>query len=195
MSKVTGVLAILLLLCFCAEGQIIKGSYLIGGSGSYKRTRIYFPDNESFRQTTFSLAPNIGRFFFNRIAAGIALQHDRYNTRREAIPPQESWYGKAYWTFGPFARIYFLKPGKKLNFLADGRVGWQYSKSISEFGRSAAIYDGSSYQVFGGPAFFLNRYVALELLGGYTGFLTKSNLAADNRAFEARLGIQVHLPK
>jgi hypothetical protein len=195
MSKVTGVLAILLLLSFASSAQISKGSYLIGGNGSYKKTRIYFPNDESFRQTNLSLAPNVGRFFFNQIAAGIALQYDRYETKRNAVPPQGSSYGDAYWTFGPFARIYLLKSASKINFLADGRIGWQYNRDISGPGRAAAIYIGNSYQVFGGPAVFLNRYVALELLGGYTGFITKSNQANDNRAFEARLGIQVHLPR
>jgi hypothetical protein len=195
MSKVTGVLAILLLLCLCSEAQISKGDYLIGGNGSYKKTRIYFPNDESFRQTTLSLSPNVGRFFFNQIAAGLAVQYERYQTKRKVIPPQGGTYGDAYWTFGPFARIYALRSGRKVNFLADGRMGWQYNRDISGPGRSASIYVGSSYQVFAGPALFLNRYVAMELLGGYTGFLTKSNLAVDNRAFEARLGIQVHLPK
>ena len=193
MSKVTGVLAILLLLSFAAVAQISKGSYLIGGNGGFNRYNYELPNAITVKNTSINLSTNSARFFFDRFAAGVSLSFRYDNYRYDSDSAQVSPSGLTDVGFGPFARYYFLNATKKVNLLVDGRTGWKFSKSNVSNGAQFGYY-GQYFDIYAGPAFFLSKVVSLELLVGYSRFRS-AGPDSKFREFSSRAGLHVHIPR
>jgi hypothetical protein len=193
MSKITGVLAVLLLLCFGAGAQISKGDYLIGGNGSFKRYTSELPDATRAKTTLIGFSTDAGRFFLNRFAAGISANIQYGNHRYERDSVQSSPSGLIDLGVGPFARYYFLNTTSKVNLLMDGRTGWRFSRS-SVYRGDRFNYYGQYFDIYAGPAFFLSKFASLELLVGYSRFKSKGR-DAKFREFSSRAGLHLHFPR
>lgn len=193
MSKITPVLAILVLLQFSSKAQISKGNFIVGGNGSFSHNSNKFDGLLQSKDSRASLVPNLGFFLFNRFAAGVALQYDLYHQKYiNNFGGNNSSQTSHYFGGGPFVRYYFLNSTAKVNILADARLAWLYNRYKSDVTDATTILNNYAYDFSAGPAFFINKTVALELLAGYQN-RKYANYNHRVSGIQGRLGFQLHL--
>lgn len=157
--------------------QINKGQWLVGGNISFSQSQ--YGDVKDSKETVFSIQPNAGYFFIDKLAGGLRLGYssDKLKTADDATTA---------FSVAPFARYYFLDAAQKVNIFADASYG---------FG-SAGAKDKNSfnyYQFMAGPAVFLTPNTALELALSYKS--SGGDAYGDDRMkdFGFNIGFQVHL--
>ncbi len=168
----------ILLVATSANAQITKGNWMVGGSGSFY-SEDYKNEQFKYKNTVFGLRPNIGYFLINRLALGVSPVITFTKTDVSGTSPVTS-YGA-----GIFTRYYILNPEKKINILT--HVGYSLSKSSNSDGTSTIL------DLRGGPAFFINNSVALEMTLNYQASQLNSTTTVDVLSFA--LGLQIHLEK
>ncbi len=177
MSKTLKTIVItILLFTVTANAQITKGNWMVGGSGSLY-TENYKNDQFKYKNTVFGLRPNIGYFLINRLAVGVSPVVTFTNTNISGTSPVTS-YGA-----GIFTRYYLLNPEKRINILT--HCGYSASKSSNMDGTSTTL------DLRGGPAFFINNSVALEMTLNYQASRLNSTTTVDILSFG--IGLQIHL--
>lgn len=166
----------ILLFTITANAQITKGNWLVGGSGTFY-SEDYKNEQFKYKNTVFGLRPNIGYFLINRLAIGLSPVVTFTKTDGSGNSAVTS-YGA-----GIFTRYYILKPEKKINILT--HVGYSLSKSSNSDGNSTIL------DLRGGPAFFINNSVALEMTLNYQASKLNSTTTVDVLSFA--VGLQIHL--
>lgn len=176
MKKVL-IAALLLVSSNAIFAQINKGQWMVGGNISFSSSK--YGDVDDSKETMFSIAPNAGYFFIDKLAGGLrlAFSSDKVKTASDA---------STQLSIAPFVRYYFLDAAQKVNVFADGSYG---------FG-SAGAKDKESFNYFqfmAGPAIFLTPNTALELALSYKS--SGGDAYGDDRLkdFGFNIGFQIHL--
>ena len=177
MKTLTILFFILFATSFALNAQITKGNWMVGGDATF----LYADGKIDIGGKTFTMrcSPNIGYFFFDKMAAGIKTD---YTFSRTKVPNGTSTFEML--SLAPFARYYFLEIEKPTNVFLES----SYSMSV---------LNNSSNKEFilkGGTAIFLNSSVAFEIALEYANSTSKNVYIGDNKIL-LNFGIQVHLEK
>jgi hypothetical protein len=180
MKKIIALSTLALTVCF-ATGQTSKNSWLIGGTiGLTSSTQKESDAPGSSKATVFQLAPGVGYFFADNLAAGINLNLSTVHNSSDGSGSYGGYSSTGTtFTAGPFVRYYFsVAPQVKLFVHTD--ASWGSSKVSSSYagtgtndnppGAPISMYEGKA-----GAAFFLNPTVALEVTAGYQSMTEKDN--------------------
>ena len=175
------IFTIILFFTSLSYSQITKNNWLVGGSGNFKTTKTEKLSDGTKPyddRTIFSISPNIGYFFYDKLAGGISLSYTYDNIFEDY----------QYFGVGPFVRYYFRKSDKMINpFL---QTSYGFSKGKSDSGGSN---ESTGYTIKGGSAIFFNSSVALELSLNYDSSKFNSDVKSNN--FTVGIGFQIHLEK
>lgn len=179
-------IAIVLCLFFTVSnsfGQISKGNWLVGVSGSFYHTQ-YGPSSNEYTETNVTLSPVIGRFFKNNFVAGLkpSFSYSYYKSSGG------SQFMRKY-EVGPFLRYYFLPNPNKLNVFAQG--DFQYG--ILNV-RDNTNFHTKSFSLSAGPVIFLTNSIGLEFTTGYS-FSKIKEYQNETERLEVGIGLQIHLKK
>lgn len=182
---------IILFSTFSGFAQINKGQFLVGGSGSFYNKKI-----SGIETTNFTLSPNVGYFFLDKLAVGLNANLG-YTQSKYSINQKTDT--KAYGV-SPFVRYYVLPASNKVNFFAQASYGW--GKGITSYTTNDYKFklNTTSFAFAGGPVFFITPNVAVELSIGYGQNDSKyKNGNNENKLkdknFQAGVGFQIHLGK
>ena len=173
--------------------QTEKGNFLLGGSLS-----LYQQQNASSDMNAFSISPNIGYLFANRAVIGWHLTY--YYQRVAGMTPPLTNVVRHDHVFTPvvFGRYYFLKTTNKWQVFGQAGIGLSYANVINKFNNGQTFTNSESEgigELGVGVSYFLNRYVALELLTKYN-LNDKTLTFADHnysKGLQFRFGVQVYL--
>ncbi len=163
--------SLFLLFSYTANAQLSKGSFLIGGTANGSLSLDSNVDGLQTNSFSWSLNPNTGYFFKDKLAAGL-----RINTGRGWTPVASSFY----YNVSPFLRYYFLPQDKKWNLI--GETSFAYGQLFTDDVTDKYINLGFS----AGPVFFIRPNLGLEMLINYN-----QNLQGQNRLrFNTSIGLQ-----
>lgn len=167
-----------------SNGQIEKGSWLVGGSAGFTSDDHSSPLEKS-TVVVFDVSLNAGYFFISKLAVGLkpSYSFESYKGTTGTPIKVHNWYA------GPFVRYYFLPNDRMANFFAESSYAYGTSRYAGQSSHS------NKYTFLGGPVIFLNSAVGLELTIGYT--IEKYNTINQARlnTFQTGIGLQFHLPK
>lgn len=167
--------------------QITKNNWLIGGNGNFKTTateKLSDGTKAYDNRTIFSLTPNVGYFFYDKLAGGISLSYTFDNIYNQDYQ---------YFGVGPFLRYYFLNPEKRVNIFLQGNLNYYEGGGKTEDGRDTGKFHNNGYGIKAGTAIFLNSNVALEFSLDYLN--NRLNSALKEQTFMIGIGFQLHLEK
>ena len=173
-----------LFFCTLSHSQITKGNFLVGGNGGYFKTTIKNDLGSTNTSTNIlALNPNIGYFIVDKVVGGLKIEtiFDFEN------PKSNDYYSKV----SPFLRYYLLKSENRVNIFAEARYFTPFLKG------QLSINNTRGFGLTGGPVFFFNSSVALELGFDYS----KSNVSSEFTSvkeistFNVLIGFQIHLKK
>ncbi|MGZ5283470.1 MAG: outer membrane beta-barrel protein [Bacteroidia bacterium] len=200
-----------------ADAQILRNSFLIGGSMNFDysngKTTVERTGSQSFSRnepttTVFGIEPRFGYFLADNFCLGLNLDFRMNSTTADYTPRVGPTFSQTTTTTrlitGPFARYYGALSD---NVYAFGEVsfgGGLDSRLVSDPDDSLQLRGPQSVSVsnlqFGvGPGlnFFLNDYVAFEALAKYTysqstfsAFNEKAKTVGSNIRFT--VGLQVY---
>jgi hypothetical protein len=161
--------------------QITKRNWMVGGNGTFSSTKTESSSINAGTRNYFRIAPNIGYFFIDKLASGIAGVVNHEKTSAGSISDKQTYY-----SVGPFIRYYFLPSENQINIFSEGN----YQHFILNPGNESS----NSYTFMLGAVVFFNSSVGLELTGGYsiTNY-DKSDIKY--KIFQLGLGLQIHLEK
>jgi hypothetical protein len=165
--------------------QVDQGQWLAGGSAGFDHG-----SQGDDKQTTISIAPDLGYFVINQLAVGLRPEFAYYKTKSKVgtTTSTSSW---TMFSLAPFVRYYFMKSGDKINVFGDASYGFGSSKV-----KGGESVSGNYYQVKAGPAIFLTPNTALEFALYYRslGGDANENAAGDRDShFGLNVGFQIHL--
>jgi len=181
-----------------ANGQETdKWDFMVGGDFSLSSNTLKLKNdvasNEISNEYYIKIKPVFGYFFTDNIAIGININYDyaRYGSKENSNSISA----------GPFLRIYlgnsYVKP-----FIHGGvgfgnyKYSYDSSNNYDDIDISAYLFN---YNIGGGVAFFLNEYVALEVLVYYDNTSLKPNENNEENIKEVHsivsldVGFQVYL--
>jgi hypothetical protein len=200
--------------------QLNKGQWIVGGTGEYSSSKLdnsFSVGEVNSTNNELKMAPGAGYFFIDRLAGGlrIAVIQNSFSQSIESDPMPAYNYSSYTFNkssaigFSPFLRYYFLKPSKKINVFADGSYMLSFIKTTSRMyeyiqsgpnppslteSRSTSKNQAHNFTLAGGPVFFINPKVALELTIGYSiGSYSEGNQSS--QTFVMGAGFQIHLGK
>ncbi|MGH2643507.1 MAG: hypothetical protein ACRDE2_06135 [Chitinophagaceae bacterium] len=162
-----------------AKGQITKGTWMTGGNAGIVINNAYYP-MATTNLTTVSIAPDIGYFVIEKLTLGINASYELITGKNNNV----SQTTQHSYTFGPFARYYFLPVDHIVNLFAGG----YYKHYILEPGNSIT----NTYSFFAGPTAFFNSSVAIEMTAGFSSLITKNSIT---NSFVINAGFQIYLIK
>ena len=178
MKKLIFVLACILVTS-TLSAQIKKGQWLAGGNANWTTTSQ--SDYSNGNSTVISVNPDVGYFFIDKLAGGIKINYSFINQSG----------GSAYNSYGflPFVRYYVLPADKNINVFAEVATGWGNAYQGG--------YSGNSHvwSISAGPAFFLNKHVALECALNFSNYSGSNYNSGDAQTFGMNIGFQIHLGK
>ena len=186
MKQIT-LISLFLSLSSIGFSQINKGQFLVGGIislESFKYDNSLYGVNES---NTLNVAPNIGYFLCDKLAAGLRLNFVSINSNNPIV---ETLSKRT--SINPFLRYYFLPKANKVNAFFDAGYIYQRTRfKVNSNEGPPTKADG--YSVSAGPAIFLNKKIALEFIIRFTH--TKANDIGNTKenTFSSGLGLQIHL--
>jgi hypothetical protein len=166
---------------FHVVAQINRGNWMIGGSASFTSSEYKSSNSqETFKSFKTRINPNFGYFILNRFALGISPSFGFGNSNTN---PSQTSYGANF-----FARYYFLKSEKIVNFFTEASYGYFTSKveGISSISR------GNEFKI--GTSIFFNSSAAIEISGIYTNSFSESS-NTDFKNLSIGLGFQIFLEK
>lgn len=162
-----------------SHGQITKGNWLVGGTGSVLRQQESLLSSD-VNITRVQISPDIGYFLIDKFSAGLKPSLDYIRTNTDGRTGETTLF-----SLGPFVRYYFLPADNMVNVFAE--TSYQYSSS-SNGSRS------NIYHISAGPVLYFNTSVGLEFtinydIGHFNGSVTSS------KTFSLGVGFQIHLEK
>jgi hypothetical protein len=194
----------LLLLSFvtitlAGNGQITKGNWLVGGSANFSSTNVEVKTSTGIitnYQVKYSLAPNIGYFIIDKLAAGMkaGLTYDDAHYAAEV----GGGYSKITWfDFGPFLRYYYLGTDKRINVFTEAN----YSFGVGSTHPGKATRYGYSFNA--GPVVYFNSSVGIEFTIGYRSTkntnigidVNNQDISTKSKSVQVGIGLQVHLER
>lgn len=164
--------------CF---SQITKNNWLMGGQLSFDHSKTK-TDQSEISSTVFQGKPNVGYFFVDKLAGGIAFDLI-HSISKLSSKTRVTTFG-----VGPFIRYYFLNTDNRINVVSDARIGF----NVTSNNQNSLKNRYTSYSFSAGPSVFLNSSVAMELLIGYTGYQASTS---SNNGIRASIGFQIHLER
>ena len=177
MKKNILILSILLFTTICANSQITKGNWMVGGSGDYTNETVTSDTGNKTKYKVITIKPNVGYFIMDKFAIGGTLNYmnqGSFNT-----------YG-----IGLFSRYYFLEPEKIFNLYA--QIHYDYDINVSDVTFTSRTRYTQFYGAIMGLEVFLNNSVGLEFSLQYEkGILNDAN----SETFKAVIGFQIHLER
>lgn len=175
MKKIISLFTAVLLIS-ATNAQTSKGTWLAGGS-------LGFTSQSSSGNTASSLtiAPSAGYFVSDNTAMGFtfALNSNSGGGTTTTI-----------FAAGPFVRYYFAEIGKKAKLMAQAEFATGTSKQTTSGGSSFSS-SSTAWGISAGPAFFLNKNVALETTIRYGSLKPENSNSINN--FSVGVGFQIHL--
>ena len=179
--------------------QLDKGTWLIGGSGSFqsnKRDFIVGQDIVLYKDIDVALSPSVGYFIIDKLAIGIkpSFSWSKSDYVRTISGNVSGGKGNNSWLYlGPFGRYYLLRKDNNYNILVDA----SYSYGIqSNFGAKSG--HSNSFRFMTGPEFYFNSSVGIELLVGYSSRKDSFYDIGQSqyyRGFLTTIGFQIHLER
>lgn len=172
-------LFLLLLISISLNAQITKGNWLVGGDVSFSYSKSKPDSSVDSEAFEIDLSPNIGYFFFNKLAVG--SQFDFLVSRYKSDTGNSNFETLF---LSPFIKYYFLDNEKILNPFIES----SYRFSLQNENKS------KQFSAKGGLAIFVNNSVAYEVFLNYLNYTTH-NRYAGSHSLLLGFGIQVHLKK
>ncbi|MDQ6610159.1 MAG: hypothetical protein M3Y85_10105 [Bacteroidota bacterium] len=171
--------------------QIEKGNWLVGGSGSYNRTKSEGLSKYTSRTVDFAIP--VGYFIKDKFAAGIMAN---ILFSKEEFPQIDGTTAKQTFNqvgIGPFMRYYFLKFSGNINILSEGSVLYTTGK-VKNRGTTIDQPAFLDYSFYTGPVIFFNSSVGLEFLLGYK-YSSYTDIDIQEKSIKFKIGFQIHLEK
>jgi len=175
------------------HAQLNKGQWLVGGSAGFTATN-HSVDNGSTKTTNLQLNPGVGYFVINKLAvgvrAGVIFGHelDNYGTPRNTFETNTTGLSVT-----PYLRYYFLPKTNKINLLGDisySNINSKITSATADAPNSTSKSNGHAFTFAAGPAFFINRHIALEITASYELYKIDNY---DQNIFMLNAGFQIHL--
>jgi len=170
-----------ILFTISANSQITKGNWMVGGNASFKSYKSENINTGNIDKNSYvELSPDFGYFFLDKFVVGAKANFGYTGYEGGAN-------GKSY-SFGPFARYYFLKPEKTVNFFTQVNFGYgEYVNSVN------SKYPTRNYGFIAGSEIFFNSSVGLEMALEYNK--ANENSTLNNSFYQFTIGFQIHLEK
>ena len=184
-------------LIFSAYGQLDKGTFLLGGNGSFYNYNGKFNssnNNTTSKATDIKINASVGYFLIDKFVLGLRPSFS-FN-RGKLIGTPNTFGSTTQFLIGPFSRYYFLEKDKQFNILLD--AAYLFGTNSYPF---ANTEKGSinELSISTGLEAFFNTTVGVEFLVGYkskyedikgiTGYSDKKN------GVNVSIGFQIHLEK
>lgn len=166
-------LAVVTIISASAFSQTQKGNWLVGGSAGFSSQS---QSGSSTTTTELSITPTAGYFISNNLAVGASLNFGSQKSGSTTV----STFG-----IGPMVRYYFAELGKNAKIYGQGEFAYA---SVSSGGTTNT---GTGWALQAGPAFFLNKNVAIETTLRYGS--VKPQNANNVNTFGVNVGFQIHL--
>jgi hypothetical protein len=184
---------------FTGNSQITKGNWLVGGSANFASTNLEVKTSTGYVkniQLKYSVAPNIGYFIIDKLAAGLktGLTYDNAHYAAEV----GGGYSKTSWfDFGPFLRYYYLAIDKRINVFTE--ANYDFGVGNTHPGKAKRY----SYSFNAGPVIYFNSSVGIEFTIGYSSTkntniaidANNQDISAKSNSVQVGLGLQVHLER
>ncbi|HLO80307.1 MAG TPA: hypothetical protein VK166_05095 [Chitinophagaceae bacterium] len=178
-------------------GQLDKGVWIIGGSGSFSvqnRDFVTPAYTVIYKDVDITISPSIGYFVIDKLALGFRPSYLLKKSEDRGSTGTASGGRGNFSSFeiGAFGRWYFLKKDNNYNIVSD--ISYNYGFQ-SNFGSNTG--HNNSFKFLTGPVIYFNSSVGIELLLGYSRskVLNNNNTSALNRGFLTTIGFQIHLGK
>ena len=170
----------------CANCQITKGNWLVGGNIGFTSTN--FKSDAGSKSVAFDLniAPNVGYFIVNRFSAGIKSDIEKSGYRAPGTSVSSTYID---FNLGPFIRYYLLPQEHDFNFFTEG--SYLYGFTADNLRR---LTSKNTFLFNAGAEIFFTNSVGLEFLIGYSTYKNKG-FQGSNNTIRFGLGIQAHLEK
>ena len=170
-----------------SKAQITKGNWLIGGDIHYSKTKLV-SDLGGYTETDINAIGNVGYFFIDKLAAGIRpnlfFSKTKYNNSS----------GSTRSEIGPFFRCYFLPKDQTVNLFLDGSYSYGWSR-VKNNNITTNKVSSNNFSIMGGPTFFLNSSVAIELSVGYSTTKFNDGVHSKRSIITSGVGLQFYLEK
>ncbi len=181
---------------FSASAQLEKGTWLLGGTGSfysYSGSYTYmYPSAITLpsEYTDISVSGTVGYFVADKLALGLRPSFSSF--KGVVLPPGAGTTNTKRYTIGPFGRYYILNMEKPLNLVADVSYQFGIIDTPTPPGQSGKI---SSFSFLAGPVFYFNSSAGLEFLLGYKRFAEnlEETYSDKRKGFYISIGFQFHL--
>jgi hypothetical protein len=176
-----------------SEAQLNKGTWIVGGVGSYSSTRNIYSYGSIYldtKVTEINISPNIGYFIFDKFNAGLKPTFTKYKAH-ETSAGGGGRTDETRLEIGPFARYYFLNKEKVFNLLTEA----SYQFGVADFRKEKG--NNSTLSLMAGPVLYFNSSVGLEFLFGYYKRHEKLEASAETeeKGFRISIGFQFHLER
>jgi hypothetical protein len=162
-----------LLLGLCANAQITKGNWMMGGNAGFSSGKTIVNGISSEITNALFINPNIGYFFIDKLAVGTKSRLTFYNISTN-------------YDLGPFVRYYFLEKEKPINIFSEVNYRIQKNSQNDDF-------KAENFNIKAGGVYFLNSSVGLELALNYAS--QKTNQDSEIRNVFLEVGFQIHLER
>ncbi|MDN3657362.1 outer membrane beta-barrel protein [Ferruginibacter paludis] len=182
--KLFTLISLFIVMSVTASSQVNKGQFLVGGNINFNSTK-----NGGYKTTSLVVAPNIGYFIIDKLAAGVRLNLASYHQTIGSVSSTNT-----NTSLSPFARYYFLPAAKMVNVFIDGSYNHFKNKNRYE-SQPANTSTSYGYTVSAGPSIFFNQHIALEFTVGYQSTVQKNIPGSTITQFNSGLGLQIHLGK
>ena len=172
--------------------QIEKGTWLVGGTGSFSSSKNSY-SNPNYFQTSdvinLKISPNIGYFIIDKLAAG--LRPSFTWDKAEVTTAGGLTTNIKRFEIGPFIRYYFLNKAKPFNILTD--FSYLFG-SLSNKPEKGII---NTFSISAGPVIYFNSSIGLEFLVGYykKSEENKGIYRSEQKGLQIAVGFQIHLEK
>lgn len=184
-------------LAFCSvsllHAQLNKGQWLVGGSAGFS-TSSYDAGNVSDKGTKVQLSPGVGYFVFNKLALGLrAAINYSHDVEKFGVPTNNFDTKSSGLGLTPYVRYYFLPKANRINLLADvsySDINTKLTTLVSDLPNSSVTTNQHALTFAAGPAFFIDRHVALEITAAYE-MVTYAGISQN--VFLLNGGFQIHL--
>ena len=191
-----------LLFTFSSYSQLNKGTWLVGGNGSFnssQQEQNFTPQNTGvettylYKDRNLNISAKVGYFIIDKLVVGITPTY--IYTKHIGIGIVEGGGNQSNeFLVGPFVRYYFLNKEKPYNLVSE--ISYQFG-STNQIGETKGTLNDFSFLV--GPEIFFNSSAGIELLVGYSSINEKlfndNNFSSKNNGFQVAVGFQIHLEK
>ena len=186
-----------ILLLFCcllfkfSFAQLEKGNWLVGGSGSFSSER-KIRNDVTEKMTQINLNPEIGYFFLEKFVGGLRPLYSHLTYLQDNDISVRQTYTRL--GMDTFLGYYLLHNKNPFNLLTQLEYG--FTRETQE--KLKPLGNDSIFKISGGPVYFVNESIGINLVMGYSVLSRKSILTGETRVikeFSTGIGLQIHLTK